>query len=110
MAGPTSKTAQAELVDMGDLIGELAVVLDHVDEVGARQQASKGRSARVPEGCRDDACIFAFGQRCLPLYDLPPRTNQSGANAPFWMRMFRLFLIRRSLSSTTRRKESGSTS
>ena len=34
----------------------------------------------------------------------------SQVTAPFWIRMLRLFLMSRSLSSTTRRKESGRTS
>jgi hypothetical protein len=46
---PTSKTAETELVDLVDLVGELAVVLDYIDVVGAGQQAGKGRVAGIPE-------------------------------------------------------------
>lgn len=39
---PTSETAETEVVDLIDLVRELAVVLYEVDEVGAGQEARKG--------------------------------------------------------------------
>lgn len=52
---PTSQAAQAKLVNLVNLFRKLPVILDDVDIVGAGQQSSKSRVARVPERGRDDA-------------------------------------------------------
>lgn len=51
----TSELAQSEPVDLVDLIGIQAIVLDDIDVVGAGQQPRKRRVARIPERRRDDA-------------------------------------------------------
>ena len=79
---PTSKAAETELIDLVDFIGKLAVILDNVDVVGARQEAGKGRFLRIPEGRRNDACAWS-GQHSSPLSY--PRSHERGT-AEAWRR------------------------
>lgn len=47
-AAPTSKAVQPEGIQLANLVGELAVVLDDVDVVRRRQQAGERRGLRIP--------------------------------------------------------------
>lgn len=46
--GPTSQTAQAELIELANLVGKLAVILNQIDKVGARQDTGEARDFGVP--------------------------------------------------------------
>lgn len=48
LGGFTSQAAEAELLELVDLVRELAVVLDDVDVIGRREQTSEARGVRVP--------------------------------------------------------------
>lgn len=52
----TTQATEAEVVYLAQLIGELAVVLDDIDVVGAGQKTGELVESRVPEGGRDNVC------------------------------------------------------
>jgi hypothetical protein len=54
-----AQTVKTELIDLGEGIWVLPVVLDDVDVVRGSQEASEGRGLRVPKRSRDNACCMS---------------------------------------------------
>lgn len=54
-----AQTVKTELIDLGEGIWVLPVVLNDVDVVRGSQEASEGRGLRVPKRSRDNACCMS---------------------------------------------------
>lgn len=57
---PTSEGVKTETIDFFKFQGVLIVVLDHVDEVRGREEASKGGGFTIPQRSRHNSYSFFF--------------------------------------------------